>query len=159
MSEILKGRYTAQIETPFVVFLIGLYVNRWRAVRHWLPTVLAMRPMLKHLAGADRGLLGHRTVWYWRGVEVIQYWRSFEELERFARDTQGPHWPAWRRFYQGVRDDGPVGIWHETFVIQPGGYETLYGNMPRFGLAAAGEAVPLTDRRRARKRMAESENG
>lgn len=145
------------MQAPFVVFLIGLRINRLRSVRHWWPTVREMPRMLKHLeADPQSGLLGHRTVWYWRGVEVIQYWRSFEALERFARDTKGPHWPAWRRFYANIRDDGPVGIWHETYRVAPGEYETLYGNMPRFGLAAAGEAVELTDLRRARKRMRDS---
>ena len=34
---------------------------------------------------------------------------------------------------------GDIGIWHETFRVRAGEYEAIYGNMPRFGLAAAGE--------------------
>jgi len=152
MAEVLKGRHAARLEPPFVVFLIGLRVNRLMAVNHWLPTLLEMPRMLKAMSGHE-GLLSSRTVFYWRGVEVIQYWRSFEAIEHFARDTAGPHWPAWRRFYQKARDDGPVGLWHETYVIEKGGFETLYGNMPRFGLGAAGETVSLTGRARARRRL------
>jgi hypothetical protein len=36
---------------------------------------------------------------------------------------------------------GDVGIWHETYVVQPGCYEAIYGGMPRFGLGMAGEIV------------------
>jgi Domain of unknown function (DUF4188) len=41
-----------------------------------------------------------------------------------------------------VRDSGEVGIWHETFRVRAGEYEAVYGNMPVFGLAAAGAHVP-----------------
>jgi hypothetical protein len=30
-----------------------------------------------------------------------------------------------------------VGVWHETYLVEPGKYETIYANMPLFGLAAA----------------------
>lgn len=155
-KKILAGRHTARMDAPFVVFMIGLRINRLVAVRHWWPTLMEMPRMLKALeSDPESGLLARRTVWYWRGVEVIQYWRSFEHLERFARDTKGPHWPAWKRFYQTIRDDGPVGIWHETYKVEPGGFETLYGNMPTFGLGAAGQSIPLADLRRARRRLAD----
>ncbi len=39
-----------------------------------------------------------------------------------------------------------VGIWHETYVVRAGDYECLYGNMPRFGLAKAGEHVPVASK-------------
>jgi hypothetical protein len=35
-----------------------------------------------------------------------------------------------------------VGIWHETYKVAAGQYETVYNNMPPFGLAKAGQAVP-----------------
>ena len=54
----MRGRYTARIEAPFVVFMIGLRINRLRAVRHWWPTVTEMPRMLKALeADPDIGLL------------------------------------------------------------------------------------------------------
>jgi hypothetical protein len=37
-----------------------------------------------------------------------------------------------------------VGIWHETYLSGPGRYETIYHHMPRFGLAKAGEHLPVT---------------
>ena len=38
----------------------------------------------------------------------------------------------------------PVGIWHETYCIGPGQYETTYGSMPPFGLGKVGRLVPAT---------------
>ena len=32
------------------------------------------------------------------GAALVQYWRSYEDLERFARNPDDPHLPAWRRF-------------------------------------------------------------
>ncbi|MEH2092747.1 MULTISPECIES: DUF4188 domain-containing protein [unclassified Nostoc] len=45
---------------------------------------------------------------------LIQYWRSFEDLERFARNLADAHLKAWQRFNQAIGADGSVGIWHET---------------------------------------------
>jgi hypothetical protein len=74
---------------------------------------------------------------------VVQYWRTVDQLEAFARQASLPHHPAWRAFNRKVGTSGDVGIWHETYVVRAGGWETLYGNMPRFGLAVAGEHLPV----------------
>jgi Domain of unknown function (DUF4188) len=73
----------------------------------------------------------------------VQYWRSFEDLERYARRPDAEHLPAWKRFNTRVRNSPAVGIWHETFRVRAGEYEAIYGNMPRVGLAAVGEHVPI----------------
>jgi hypothetical protein len=140
----MPGRFTAQADQPFVVFMIGMRVNKLLAVRRWLPTMLAMGPMLRELfTHPEKGLLGARTYLGWRQVMVVQYWRSFEDLERFARGTSDPHLPAWQRFNRVVGyQDGSVGIWHESYLVEPGHVETVYGNMPVFGLAAATAHVP-----------------
>ena len=74
-------RLAAQIDGPFVVFLIGMRVNKPWKVRSWVPTFLAMPKMLKEL---DRdpatGFLGAEGGF----GTIIQYWRSFEDLERYA---------------------------------------------------------------------------
>jgi hypothetical protein len=132
---------------PFVVFLIGMRVNRLRSVRKWLPTLMAMGPMLRTLfEHPEKGFLGGQTYLSWRGVTMVQYWRSFEDLERFARDRDDPHVEAWRRFNRTIGSDGSVGIWHETYVVAAGGYEAIYGNMPVFGLASATQHVPVARR-------------
>lgn len=70
------------------------------------------------------------------------------------------HLPAWADFNRRVGKDGTVGIWHETYSVQPGGHEAIYANMPRFGLAAATEHVPVVGRLdSARGRIGGSGNG
>jgi|SRR5579884_2143802 len=149
MAKVIPGRFTAQTDQPFVVFLIGMRVNKPLAIRKWLPTALAMGPMLRELyAHPEKGFLGAHTFLTGRTVLMVQYWRSFEDLERFARDDNDPHMPAWRRFNRAVGyKDGSVGIFHESYLVQPGQYEAVYGNMPVFGLAAATSHVPARGRR------------
>lgn len=85
---------------------------------------------------------------------MIQYWRSFEDLERFARNPADAHLKPWQRFNQNIGADGSVGIWHETYLIEPGKYEAIYGNMPVFGLAAATKHVPaMGHKETARRRL------
>ena len=147
MATVARGRMSAEIDGEFVVFLIGMRVNKPWKLHKWLPIARAMFPMLRVLAKEeDLGLLGY-TMWVGpRGPMLVQYWRSFEQLERFARDTSLPHHPAWRAYNKRVGTDGDVGIWHETYQVGPGRYECLYANMPAFGLAAAGRHVPVAQR-------------
>jgi hypothetical protein len=139
MAKIVRGRFTAQTDEPFVVFLIGMRIHQLRAVRKWVPTFRAMLPMLRELfAHPEKGLLGARSYVGWREVMLVQYWRSFEDLERFARSADELHFPAWKQFNARVgHQDSAVGIWHESFLVPAGQYECLYANMPVFGLAAA----------------------
>ncbi len=90
----------------------------------------------------------------WREVLAVQYWRSFEDLEQFARNPSDPHLQVWKDFNQRVGSNGSVGIWHETFLVQAGQFECVYGNMPLYGLAAATEHVPaIGNRETARLRI------
>ena len=151
MATILKGRYTAQIEGPFVVFIIGMRINRLWALRRWIPTAMAMGPMLQTLYAhqQEKGFLGAQTFVYWRGVALVQYWRSFEDLERFARSKDDPHLESWRRFNTAIGGDGSVGIFHETYQVAAGAQEAIYANMPAFGLAAATQPVPVSGHRQS----------
>jgi hypothetical protein len=153
MGVVFRGRHTAQIEGPFVVFIIGMRINKLWAVHKWLPVARAMPTMVKHLEEhRELGLLHVQPFVYWRGAALVQYWRSFEQLERFARDPSASHLDAWKRFNRAVGADGSVGIWHETYLVPAGQYECLYGNMPRTGLALAGTHVPATGARETAKR-------
>src|SRR3954453_22878543 len=136
---VFNGRYSATIDGDFVVFIIGMRVNRpWR-VRAWWPLFTAMPKMIRELeADPSSGFLGATQGLMTTGPTLIQYWRSFEHLERYARDADAEHLPAWRRFNQLIRESGDVGIWHETYRVRAGEYESIFGNMPRVGLAAAG---------------------
>jgi hypothetical protein len=152
MTELYSGRYTADIDGDFVVLLIGMRLNKpWR-VRRWWPVLTAMRAMLAELARhPEKGLLGFEQAFI-GGPAVVQYWRSFEDLERFARDGDDLHRPAWKHWNLVIRDTGAVGIWHETYLARD--YEAIYANMPRFGLAAAAQHVPISRRgESARERL------
>ena len=137
------GRFTARAEGDFVVFLIGMRFNKPWKVQKWLPVATAMPRMLRVLAQhPELGCLGTQQ-WFGRTTILVQYWRSFEDLDRFARDKDLPHLEPWRRFNRAVRDSGDVGVWHETFKVRAGEYEAVYANMPAFGLAAATGHVPV----------------
>lgn len=142
MAKIHRGRYMAQLDDDngdgVVVFLIGMRINQLRKVHKWMPVAREMGPMIKELmSNPDKGLLHAKTYVSGRNVMLVQYWKDAEHLERFARDRDDLHLPAWRRFNQRVGANGSVGIWHETYVVPAGGIESVYNNMPETGLAAA----------------------
>lgn len=155
MRPIFPGRYTAALDGDFVVFIIGMRINKLWAFHKWLPVAQAMGPMLSTLyQHPEKGFLGGEPFLYWRGLALVQYWRSFEHLEHFARAKDEPHLGPWKAFNQNVGNDGSVGIWHETYRVSAGQYECVYGNMPRFGLASASDHVPATGQRlTARRRL------
>lgn len=133
-----QGRHSAGIEGDFVVFLIGARMNRLWKVRTWVPVARAMSRMQREIAAHPEIGCLHIENFGGRTTISVQYWRSYEHLERFARTPEWSHLPAWKDFNRLVRDSGDVGIWHETYLVRAGEYEAMYGNMPRFGLAVAG---------------------
>jgi hypothetical protein len=142
MSAVIPNKVTAQIEGDFVVFLIGMRVNKPWMLHKWLPVFFAMPRMLKELERCpESGFLGHILT---LGV-IVQYWRSFEHLESYARTRDMEHWPAWVAFNKRIGSSrGDVGIWHETYQVRAGEYETVYSGMPPFGLGKAGKLVPAS---------------
>lgn len=148
MSKIFNGRFTAKTDKPFVVFLIGMRINKFWRFDKWIPVALTMVPMLQTLfTHPEKGFLHGEFFWNFNGPCAVQYWRSFEDLENFARNPSDPHLGPWKKFNQAVGSDGIVGIWHETYTVNQDQFECVYGNMPRFGLAAAVEHVQAVGRR------------
>lgn len=144
MGVVHKGRFTAEVDGEFVVFLIGMRFNKLWKVHKWLPPFLAMPKMLRELQQhPEKGLLHAQLSIGGRTTTIVQYWRSFEHLQAFARDPGDPHLPAWRRFNAKVGASGDVGVFHETYRMSPGDFECVYSNMPEFGLAAATNHVPV----------------
>jgi Monooxygenase af470-like len=148
---LIRKRVTAQIEGDFVVFLIGMRINRMWKLWKWGPTFVAMPKMLRELAAEpESGFLGARALLAGpRSPVVLQYWRSFDQLEAYARSKDAEHWPAWVAFNKRVGSSGDVGIWHETYLIPAGRYESVYNNMPPTGLGAVAELVPAAGRKAA----------
>jgi hypothetical protein len=152
MAQTAGRRMMAEIDGDFVVFLIGASPSKLHLVRSLID--LGGRRGMKHMldylvAHPEKGLLGYQM-----GLPVIvQYWRSFEHLEAFARDSADPHLAAWRNYWRRVGNSGRTGIWHETYLVRAGEYEAIYGNMRPFGLGKAGRLVPLSESSRARNRI------
>lgn len=139
------------MEGEFCVFLIGMRINRPLKVHKWLPVAMAMPRMLRELErNKELGLLG-ADLWFGRTIISLQYWRSATHLIDYATSKAGQHLPAWSAFTRAIGDNGDVGIWHETYTVKEGAYETIYHNMPAFGLGRAGTLAPATGRRSSAK--------
>ena len=149
MSKIRAERLTANIEGSFVVFLIGMRINRLLAVHKWLPVAAAMPRMIRELEKQPALGLLHADLWPGRTSLVLQYWRSVEQLLAYAANKEAEHLPAWRAFNRSVGTSGAVGIWHETYRVSQGSYESVYVNMPAFGLGRAGTLQPATGGRQS----------
>lgn len=153
MAKVAGRRMVAEIDGDFVVFLIGARVNGWwRFVQVFrdLGGRRGMKHMLDHLvAHPEKGLLGYEFGY----PTIVQYWRSFEQLETFANDADDPHLDVWRSYWRRVGRSPRAGIWHETYLVRAGEYEAIYGNMPPHGLGKAGRLVPVAEASGARERL------
>jgi len=141
---ILRERLTARLEGDFVVFLIGMRINKVLKVHKWLPVARAMPRMINELYRHPELGFIHAEMWFSRTIILVQYWRSMEQLLSYATSKDSQHLPAWQKFNKSVGTDGSVGIWHETYAASPGTYENVYVNMPPFGLGRAGVLQPAS---------------
>ncbi len=141
MANIIAGRMCAQIEGDFCVFLIGARINQWWNIPAWYPIMKAMPKMISELVKRpELGLLGYQS-WFGRTSIMLQYWRSTKHLFRYAHLRDAEHLPAWRAFHQRRRSPA-VGLWHESYTITASNYNSLYMDMPSFGLAKATDCIP-----------------
>ena len=152
MSTLIQKRVSGRMSDEFVVFLIGMRINRWWKPHQWMRVALAMPRMLRELeAHRELGFLGAEQ-WFGRTSIMVQYWRSMESLLAYAKNRDAAHLPAWQSFNRLVGTSGDVGIWHETYRVKPGDYESVYVNMVPFGLGKVGERVDA--HAQARQRLA-----
>ncbi|PSR54376.1 DUF4188 domain-containing protein [Adhaeribacter arboris] len=142
---IINGRMTTRLDREFVVFLIGMRINKFWSIGQWLPVAMSMPRMIQELVkNPASGFLGSEQ-WFGRTTIMVQYWESFEKLEAYARNPKAEHYPNWIKFNKQVRASGAVGVWHETYQIAPGKHESIYVNMPPFGLGKVSKSMPVTD--------------
>ncbi|NYE29654.1 hypothetical protein HDE78_002620 [Rhodanobacter sp. K2T2] len=146
---IRSERLTAAIEGDFVVFLIGMRINRPLKAHKWLPVIRAMPRMIEELYRQPELGFMQAEMWFSRTTIMVQYWRSMEQLLAYAKNKNAEHLPAWQAFNKTVGTDGTVGIWHETYAASPGTYENVYINMPDFGLGKAGTLQSATGGRQS----------
>ena len=135
------ARMTAAVDGDIVLFLIGMRLNQPWAVHKWLPVARAMPRMLRELyQNPGLGFVSHE-MWFSRTLILVQYWRSLDQLMAYASAREAEHLPAWQAFNRAVGTDGTVGIWHETYLSKAGAFESVYANMPPFGLGKVGPLV------------------
>lgn len=152
------GRWVADVAGggEVVVFIVGMRVHRWRRIRSWMPIVRAMTRMLDELyARPADGFLGMEAMRSGRTFAQVQYWGSVEAIGQFARAQDRSHAPAWADFNRRTAGSGDVGLFHETYRAECGDVESLYANMPDFGLLRARGVASraATPRGRIHKRL------
>lgn len=153
-TKIFKGRHIANSkEQEFVVFMIGMRINYVFKFWKWIPVFKAMGPMIKELyENPQWGFLHTEFFISWRKVVLIQYWKDFDSLIDYAHGKK--HASAWKAYNQKIKDNGSVGVFHETYQIGKGASEAMYVNMPKSGLAIATEHLPVSpSTNTAKKRM------
>jgi hypothetical protein len=148
MDSVYRGRRTAEVPDGTVTFLIGMRINHLHRVDRWLPVAIAMPRMLAELRRKPSlGMVGRpRTFVSGRVIMVVQYWKSFDLLQEYARSRDQTHLPAWRAFNRRIKDNGSVGVFHETYLLASDTVETIYVNMPEIGLLSATAAASPSDR-------------
>lgn len=147
MAKVRNERLTAVADEGFVLFLIGMRINNPLAIHRWLPVFLAMSRMLPELY--KNPALGFKSyqMWLGRTLILVQYWESAEKLMAYAKQTDAEHLPAWKAFNKAARSTNSVGIYHETYIIDPGKSENIYVNMPPFGFGKVGKLEPVGGKR------------
>ncbi|MET3728281.1 hypothetical protein ABID52_001862 [Fictibacillus halophilus] len=153
MTIIHKGRYVAEVKGDFVVFVIGMRVNKIFSFTKWITVFKAMGPMIRELyQNPEIGFLHTEFHFSWRRVTLIQYWKSFDQLEAYAHGQT--HLVAWKAFNKNIGNDGSVGVFHESYNIVNHGAEAIYNNMPTTGLGKAFSVASVTkETQSARERM------
>ncbi|KAJ3389589.1 hypothetical protein HDU84_008599 [Entophlyctis sp. JEL0112] len=166
-AAVTMGRRTAKIEGDFVVFLIGSrynsssplsanYVNIAGAFTRMIEELRTSDPLVSGFLGSDEysGLGSPSTtlsVQYWRSKEHLHDWAvsRMSALLALERNHEGNTSLLKAHFTnhhseQLLRSNPKYGIWHETFLVRDGEYETMYVHMPNFGLAGASENVAIS---------------
>ena len=129
------ARHMVDTTEPMVLFLVGARLNRLTWPGRVLRIGRAMSAMQQELS--DHPELGclHIENWGGRTSISVQYWRSREELMRYARSADSEHLPAWRHFNRMLASDPALGIWHEIHEVSSA--HALYVNMTPLGLGRA----------------------
>lgn len=87
---------TAELDGGFVIYINGMRLNEPRTVHKYLLAGLRAAQIFKELEeDPDSGFLGYLPAYMSiRSGAAIQYWRSLEDIRRFAQDPDDLHVPA-----------------------------------------------------------------
>eukprot|EP00884_Botryococcus_braunii_P022837 jgi/Botrbrau1/9237/Bobra.0028s0032.1 len=136
-NKIQPGRWKAKVEGDICVFIVGAYINNWWDVATWYWTMRAPEPMMRELAAdASIGFLGCINL-IGNPTIQIQYWRSQEDLQKYAENQRLTHHAVWKDFNEKAKDaygSNSVGVFHETFLLPRNSIISGYRNCPPTGL-------------------------
>jgi Domain of unknown function (DUF4188) len=140
----------AEMDDGFVIYINGMRLNKLRALPHWLLANWKVAKMFRELeADPDSGFLGYTPIFLGlRKGAAMQYWRSLEDLQRFATDPDGSHVPAWRWYNEKVDPDRGLGFWAQLYVIDADSFETFFRNVPSIGVGKFATMVPMREHER-----------
>jgi hypothetical protein len=150
MASIHHERMAAEMDDGFVIYINGMRLNTPRALPQWLVANWRVARMFRELeADPDSGFLGYTPIFLgFRKGAAMQYWRSLEDLQRFATDPDGSHVRAWRWYNEEADPDGGLGFWAELYVVEGDSFETFFRNVPPVGIGKSAEMVPMRDHER-----------
>jgi Domain of unknown function (DUF4188) len=155
-----RGRWAGQIEGDFCVFHIGIILNGHIPTNELKRIGEAFGNMHKELeADPEKWGFYGSTNYTSTNIRVdlgltVQYWRSQDHLNAYARQNMAKHFPAmiWSSKIMKVSDH--IGFWHESFKVHAGEYEAIYVNCPQILLGKAGTLVKAAgSRKTARGRL------
>ncbi|CAB9527548.1 expressed unknown protein [Seminavis robusta] len=136
-QRVLKGRKAAIRSGDFVVFLIGARANNdFDPYYQWMGD--SMAKMWKELEdNPDLGCLSTEYYFGPTGHLTVQYWKSLDDLNRYARNMSNKHAGPWANLMAKGRMSSDYGFWHEAFEVKEGKYDAIYVNMPPIHLGNA----------------------
>ena len=90
MAHVFRGRYTAQIDEPFAVFLIGMRINKLLAFSKWIPTAAAL------------------VLWLVALVIGVRFYTPTLRRQIAVLESQGADSPEFQSLSQRASRIGPV---------------------------------------------------
>ena len=117
---------------------LGLQARGIRGLIYARKVSRAIQREAREAIAANAGLMHSESFLISLGhFGVLQYWRSFAELEAWSHKS--PHAEWWREASERMRTRGDFGIYHETYLVPRDRIEAIYANCEPAGLAAFGE--------------------
>lgn len=129
-KQVVRGRKTALVKGDFVVFHLGSRANRHvDGFYKWMGD--AFEEMGRELEdNPDSGCLGSETYVGVTGTLLVQYWKSLDHLNAWARSSTNSHSGPWAKLMKMGRESADYGFWHEAFEVKAGKYDAIYVNCP-----------------------------
>lgn len=116
---------------------LGLQARGFLARRFARGILLEIAREARRVWIQEAGLLHSESFTLGRGhYGVLQYWRSFEDLEDWTRRNTHTGW--WRSSVERMRTRGDLGVYHELYLVQRHDLESIFIDCWPAGLAAFG---------------------